>query len=471
MSKYEQLMASIRNQINDGVWDVGEKLPSLRKQSSLSGLSLMTVLNAYQALESQGLVVSHPRSGYLVAPKITPPEYKKTKANYHATEHINSNDLIFDVLQTSRQPDLINFGSAYPDPSLYPRAQINRSLATAAKSMPTSAMLDNFPPGNEELRQIISKRYATQGMSISPDEIVITSGALEGLNLCLQSVTQPGDWVIVESPTFYGSIQSLQKLGLKALAIRTHPLTGIDIDALEAALKTHDVKACWLMTNYQNPMGFTLPLDNKKKLASLLKQYQVYLIEDDVYNELFSGNKKPLPTKAFEHSDMTMHCSSFSKSLVAGFRIGWVAAGSQAKAIQKLQLMTTMAASAPMQLAMTRFLTTTSYETHLRQLRRTLAQRKYAMWKRLNQYMPDDVNIIFSEGGYFIWIELPEHINAYDLYLKALKHNVHIAPGAMFSLTEQFNHCFRLNASFECTDQHVDGIKTLASLVKQMERK
>ncbi|RLV59287.1 PLP-dependent aminotransferase family protein [Parashewanella curva] len=468
MSKYEQLMASIRNQINDGVWEVGEKLPSLRKQSSLSGLSLMTVLNAYQALESQGLVVSHPRSGYLVAPKIIPPEYKKTKANYHAAEHIDSNDLIFDVLQTSRQPGLINFGSAYPDPSLYPRTQINRSLATAAKTMPTSAMLDNFPPGNEELRHIISKRYATQGMSVSPDEIVITSGALEGLNLCLQSVTKPGDWVIVESPTFYGSIQSLQKLGLKALAIRTHPQTGIDLEALEVALKTHDVKACWLMTNHQNPLGFTLPLENKKKLATILNRYQTYLIEDDVYNELFSSNQKPLPAKALEHSAMTMHCSSFSKSLVAGFRIGWVAAGSQAKSIQKLQLMTSMAASAPMQLAMTRFLTTKSYETHLRQLRRTLAQRKYSMWKVLNQYMPSDVNITFSEGGYFLWVELPEHINAYDLYLNALKHNIHIAPGTMFSLTDQFEHCFRLNASFECTDEYVEGIKILAELIKQL---
>ncbi len=470
MAKYEELMASIRHQINDGVWSVGEKLPSLRKQSKMANMSLMTVLNAYQALESQGIIISHPRSGYVVAPKISQSDYKKPKANFHATENVNINDLIFDVLQNSRKSNLVNFGSVYPDASLYPRAQINRSLAAAAKIMPASSMLDNFPPGNEELRKIISKRYAAQGMSVSPEEIVITSGALEALNLSLQSITQPGDWVIVESPTFYGSLQSLQKLGLRAISIRTHPQTGTDIEALEHALNTHDVKACWLMSNHQNPVGYTLSDKNKVKVAELLRRYKVYLIEDDVYSELYFGNKKPLPIKAFGHEDMTLHCSSFSKSLVAGFRIGWVAAGSKAESIQKLQLMTTMAASAPMQLALTNYLSTRSYETHLRQLRRTLSQRKYSLWKVLKQYMPEEVSIIYSEGGYFIWIELPDTINAQDLYVAALKHNINIAPGSMFSLSNEFQNFFRLNASFKCTPKYEKGIQTLSELIVDLTK-
>ncbi|MBM7072504.1 PLP-dependent aminotransferase family protein [Shewanella sp. 202IG2-18] len=470
MAKYEELMESIITQINDGVWEIGEKLPSLRKQTQISGLSLMTVLNAYQALESQGVIVSHSRSGYVVAPKIIQPAYKRTNPDFEAIEKVDINDIIFDVLQNSRRPNLINFGSVYPDASLYPRAQINRSLANAARTMPASAMIDNFPPGNEDLRHIISQRYAAQGMSVSPDEIVITSGALEGLNLCLQAVTTPGDWVIVESPSFYGSLQSLQKLGLRALSIHTHPQTGIDLKALEVALKSHNVKACWLMTNHQNPMGFTLPDENKQQLSRLLSKHKVYLIEDDVYHELYAGSKKPLPTKAFDHRDMTLHCSSFSKSLVAGFRIGWVAAGAKAEQIQKLQLMSTMAASAPMQLALTNYLTTRSYETHLRLLRKTLAQRKFALWKVLNEHMPKYVKINYSEGGYFIWVELPEHIDARYLYSASLEKNISIAPGAMFSLTKQFQNCFRLNSSFECNEKHIKAIKTLADLIVELNK-
>lgn len=470
MAKYETLVDQIREQIKNNIWRVGDKLPSLRKQTETTGMSLMTVLHAYQVLESQGWIVSHARSGYFVAPKIqnSNPISKRSNATVSKAEEIDINDFVFDVLKANRTPYTVDFGSVYPDPSLYPRNQVNKSLTSAVGHMPTSSALDNLPPGNKGLRQIIAKRYAAEGMNVHPDEIVITAGALEALNLSLQAVTQAGDWVVVESPTFYGALQSLQRLNLRALSIRTHPTDGIDLDSLEDALKSHTVKACWLMTNQQNPLGCTLSNDKKARLMALLAEYNVYLIEDDVYSELYYGSQKPLPAKAFDQNGMTMHCSSFSKTLVAGFRIGWVAAGKMALPIQKLQMMSTLSASAPIQLALEKYLSARNYENHLRQLRRKLEQRKFAVWQMLCAEMPASVNINYSEGGYFLWIELPDHVDATVLYQQASKENISIAPGRMFSLNNEFDHCFRLNSSFECSLIQERAIKRLAELIQKM---
>ncbi|CAG20059.1 aminotransferase class I/II-fold pyridoxal phosphate-dependent enzyme, partial [Photobacterium profundum] len=163
-----------------------------------------------------------------------------------------------------------------------------------------------------------------------------------------------------------------------------------------------------------------------------------------------------------------MHCSSFSKSLVAGFRIGWVAAGQMALPIQKLQLMSTLSASAPIQLALAKYLSTRNYENHLRQLRRKLEQRKFATWQLLRSYFLPNVSVNYSEGGYFLWVELPEHLDATELYQRALKDNISIAPGKMFSASKQFNHCFRLNSSFECSEPEERAIKRLAELIQNM---
>lgn len=468
MKKYEELVEQIRDQIQNEVWRTGDRLPSLRKQTQISGLSLMTVLHAYQVLESQGWIVSRARSGYVVAPKIQYAASPPHNMTVQKTESVEINDFIFDVLQANRTPNIIDFGSIYPDPKLYPRHQVNKSLITAARAMPASATLDNLPPGNRELRQLIAKRYAAQGMSVAPDEIVITAGALEALNLSLQAVTQAGDWVVVESPTFYGALQALQRLNLKALSVRTHLRDGIDLESLEEALQSHPVKACWLMTNHQNPLGYTLTIEKKRQLMALLAKYEVYLIEDDVYSELHYSGSKPLPAKAFDESGRALHCSSFSKSLMAGFRIGWVAAGEMAIPIQKLQLMSTLSTSAPIQMALASYLSTRHYENHLRALRRTLEQRKFATWQALKNRSPSGVKVHHCEGGYFLWVELPKGLDATDLYRRALKENISIAPGKMFSVGGHYDHCFRLNASFDPSGTQLRAIDTLANLIKAM---
>lgn len=469
MKKYQRLAQQIIDQIALGVWLPGDRLPSLREQVVHSGMSFMTVGHAYQVLESQGVIVARPQSGYYVAPR---PVSRATPAPVKVMrdESVDINTYIFEVLQASCDASVVPFGSAFPDPRLFPLQQLNRSLATVSKTATAMSVIENLPPGNEALRHAIARRYAQQGMQVSPDEIVITAGALEALNLSLQAVTEPGDWVIVENPCFYGALQALERLRLKALSVATDAVNGIDLTALKQALNDYPVKACWLMTNSQNPLGVTLTAEKKQQLVSLLQEHNVTLIEDDVYSELYYGRERPLPARAWDEQGMTLHCSSFSKCLVAGFRIGWVAAGKHARRIQQLQLMSTLSTSSPMQLALVDYLATKRYDTHLKRLRRMLAERKQQAWQALHTLLPAEVKIHRSESGYFLWIELPDYMDASLLSEQAIAHKISIAPGKMFTTGRAWDNCFRLNASWAWGEREQQAVVTLSRLIASQRK-
>ena len=468
MKKYQQLAQQLTEQMALGVWQPGDRLPSLREQVVSSGMSFMTVSHAYQLLESQGRIIARPQSGYYVAPKPVKLRQPAPPAQVTRDEAVDINTYIFEVLQASRRASMLPFASAFPDPRLFPLQQLNRSLAQVSKTATAMSVIENLPPGNSELRHAIARRYALQGMNISPDDIVITAGALEALNLSLQAVTEPGDWVVVENPCFYGALQALERLRLKALSVATDVKEGIDLDALEQALQNYPVKACWLMTNGQNPLGFTLSAEKKARLVELLTRYNVVLIEDDVYSELYFGREKPLPAKHWDHNEMTLHCSSFSKCLVPGFRIGWVAAGKHARRIQQLQLMSTLSTSSPMQLALVDYLSTRRYDAHLRRLRRQLAERKQLAWQALLRHLPAEVKIHHSDSGYFLWLELPEGADAGELSARALQDNISIAPGKMFSTTANWASFFRFNTAWGWGEREEQGVKRLGELIREL---
>ncbi|NDJ57722.1 PLP-dependent aminotransferase family protein [Enterobacteriaceae bacterium 4M9] len=469
MKKYQLLAGQILAQIEQGVWRAGDRLPSLREQVAHSGMSFMTVSHAYQTLESQGVIVARPQSGYFVASR---PQSERSPAQAIHSGTVDINTYIFDVLQASRDPAIVPFGSAFPDPRLFPLQQLNRSLTRVGRNASAVSLTSNLPPGNEGLRQAIARRYAAQGMNISPDEIVITAGALEALNLSLQAVTNPGDWVIVEDPCFYGALQALERLRLRALAIPSDLRDGINLEALEQALQTSPVRACWLMTNCQNPVGFTLDAQKKQQLLALLKRYNVTLIEDDVYTDLWFGREKPQPVRAWDDGSSVMHCSSFSKCLVAGFRIGWVAAGVNARRIQQLQLMSTLSTSSPMQMAVVDYLTTRSYDAHLRRLRRELMERKQQAIEALRRHFPPQVQIHSHDGGYFLWIELPPPLDASALSDAAIACGISIAPGKMFTTSQAWHNFFRLNVSWAWSEREEQAAQRLGRLISEkLERR
>ena len=467
MAKYEKLAQELRARIEQGVWQGKDKLPSLRQTASDYGLSLMTVMNAYQLLESQGVITAREKSGYFVSPDFEKLSYPQHLDRMYLSESTNINDFVYSVLTSSKQPSVIPFGSAFPDPTLFPQQNLARTLAKVIQDQPATFASDNLPPGNLGLRKAISQRYAKVGLSVSPDEILITSGAMESLNLSLELLTSEGDYVVVESPAFYGALQAIERLKLKAIAITADPQTGMDLDALEEVLEQYPVKACWLMSRHQNPLGCSMPAENKERLYQLLKSHNINLIEDDVYQELYEKDNNSVPVKYFDEDGRVLHCSSFSKSLIAGYRVGWVAAGKYAVELQKMQLMSTLSTSAPMQLAIADFIQSVKYERHLKGLRKQLSERKQAMYQLLRSKLPESVKVNYTQGGYFLWLELPEQVDATGLYFQAIAKGISIAPGNMFSTEQQYSHFLRLNASYPCTEAIEKGVETLSQLIQE----
>ncbi len=328
MKLYKQLADDLTVLIRQGTLKPGDRVPSVRETSRERGMSPATVIHAYELLEGQGLIETRPRSGYYVGTQAaTPAPQPRISRPSPRSTLLDVSELVFEVLESLRNRSVVPMGSAFPSPKLFPLRKLASALCTSARQMDPWSTVEDLPGGSAELRRQISRRYLRAGATVSPDEIIITGGALEALNLSLQALTRPGDLVAIESPAFYGCLQAVEALGLKAIEIPTHPTHGVDIAYLARILDKHTVRACWFMTNFQNPLGALMPDDARKQLIELLERHDVPLIEDDVYSELYFGTQRPKSTKAFDTKGLVLNCGSFSKSLAPGYRIGWVAAG------------------------------------------------------------------------------------------------------------------------------------------------
>ncbi|HEY0661186.1 MAG TPA: PLP-dependent aminotransferase family protein, partial [Lysobacter sp.] len=288
MKRYQALADDIARSIRAGLLKPGDRLPSVRQASAARKLSSATVFQAYYLLEARGLVQSRARSGYYVTRALPslPPEPESASRPDGESREVDVSELVFEVLQSAMTRDVVPLGSAFMSPLLFPLDRLGRELATAAVNLDPWSTVDDLTPGNAALRRQIALRYLIDGMEAGVDEIVITNGALEALNLCIATVTEPGDAVLVESPCFYATLQSLERNGLRAIEVPTHPREGIDLAALEVAIMRHAPRACWLMPTFQNPLGSTMPEERKRALVALLAQHGIPLIEDDVYAEL-----------------------------------------------------------------------------------------------------------------------------------------------------------------------------------------
>jgi DNA-binding transcriptional MocR family regulator len=466
MSRYQDLAAQTERLIADGLLRPGDRLPSVRQACRSHDVSPVTVTQAYYLLESRGLIEARPKSGYFVrarlGQRLPEPEMRRPLGD---STQLEVSDFIFRILESVKDPSVVPLGSSFPSPYLFPLDKLGRFLATAARKLDPLATVTDLPPGNEELRRQIALRYLAHGANVAPQEIVVTSGAMEGLNLCLQAVTRPGDLIAIESPTFYAGLQASERLGLKVIEIPTHPREGVSLPALAEVLRQHPVKACLFMLNFANPQGSLVPDAHKKALLELLQRHDVPLIEDDVYAELYFGQQAPLCSKAVDEAGLVMHVSSFSKCLAPGYRIGWVAAGRYAQAIQRQKLSTSLATTVPVQIALADYLKHGGYENHLRHLRRTLAQREAAFTAAVESHFPAGTRLARPQGGYFLWLELPPGVDALRLHRQALARGISTAPGPIFSAKREFAHSLRLNFGHPDTEAQQAAIATLGQLV------
>lgn len=374
--------------------------------------------------------------------------------------------LVFSILDSIKDPNTVPFGSAFPSPSLFPLQRLSRSLASASRAMDPRVAVTDLSPGNPQLRRQIALRYMVGGLMLPMEELLITNGALEALNLCLQAVTQPGDLVAIEAPAFYACLQVLERLKLKAVEIPVHPREGMDLEVLAQTLQKHPVKAVWCMTTFQNPVGASMPEAKKQALVELVTRHQVPLIEDDVYAELYYAQQAPKPAKAFDTQGLVMHCGSFAKSLAPGYRIGWVAAGRFAQKVERLKLMTSLCASMPAQAAIADYLQHGGYDRHLRKLRYALEGQQANMLAAIGRHFPAQTRVSQPSGGYFLWLELPQQMDALKLFHMALAQGISIAPGPIFSPTRRFGNCIRLNYGSPWNEGAEQAMATLGRIIR-----
>ena len=470
MTRYEVLANTMAAQIRSGSLKVGARMPSLRQVIAQHGVSQSTVFRAYYLLEEWGLIRAQERSGYYVAPGAAVAQSHARQPAKAPAEpaKVDISNLVFSVLEAAKHQGIVPLGSAFPSPLLFPLQRLAKSLGQSVRFVrPWSTVVD-LPPGNEALRSQIALRYLGMGIAQPAEELVVTNGALEALNLCLMAVTRPGDVVAIESPGFYAALQAIERLDLRAVEIPVDPRSGLDLDALEQALKNYPIRACWFMTNFQNPTGVTLTVEKKRALVDLLDRHDVPLIEDDVYGELHFQADYPLPARAFDKRGMVMHCSSFSKTLAPGYRIGWVAAGKFADKVQKLKLMTTLSSSIPAQVGLADYLEHGGYERHLRKLRSALLAQLASMEAAIRRWMPPGVKWTRPDGGYFVWLEFPEPIDAMELHRLAIEHGISVAPGPMFSVSRAFANCIRLNFGHPWNAKIDDALRVLGELVRRV---
>ncbi|WP_284617954.1 PLP-dependent aminotransferase family protein [Aquabacterium humicola] len=472
VARYDLLARELEQQIAAGVLRPGDRLPSVRQACASRGLSPSTVFQAYYQLESRGLVRAAPRSGYFVTARadgvlLAEPQTSQPQSG---SQPVEINDLIYACLGAARARDIVPFGSAFPSPTLFPLDRLRRALVSSTRRLEPWSMVEDLPPGNLRLKREIAKRYLRQGLAVPTDEIVLTHGAMEALNLCLNAVTRPGDAVVVESPTFYVALQALQRLGLRAIEVPTHVREGIDLGRLAEVVELYRPKACWLMTTFQNPLGSLMPETKKRDLVDLLARHELPLIEDDVYSELYEVNAAPLPAKAYDRRGLVLHCSSFSKCLAPGYRVGWAAPGRWAREVERLKLMTSLSGSIPVQAALAEYLQEGGYDRHLRSLRQSLQVQRDSLFDAVNRHFPDGTRVVRPAGGYFVWVEMPAGVDAMALHRAALAQRISLAPGPMFSARAEFQHHIRLTCGQPWDATLERATRTLARLVDDAAR-
>lgn len=465
---YQQLAEDLRTSIRQGSFQPGDRLPGVRQLSRQRNLSIATVIAAYRLLEDQGVLESRQRSGFYVRAQLSNriPQPRPLTDTPHPAP-VTGQEMVVQLIRAASNPSVVQLGAAVPAPEFLPTRAIERALIRSARQHRVRSANYEFSPGSPELRRQLARRMAEAGCAVNPDNLVITNGTQEALSIALRAVTRPGDVVAIESPAFYGLLQVLESLGLEALEIPTHPLTGISIEALELAISRWPVKACVVVPNFSNPLGASMPLEHKKRLVRLLDRQQIVLIEDDIYGDLaFSGQRPPL-CMGMTNSGNVILCSSVSKTLSPGLRVGWIAPGRFQQRVEYMKYVLNLATPTIPQLAVADLLESGVYERHLRKVRGEYAQAVARMTQAVSDYFPEGTRVTRPQGGFVIWLELPDSVDSFDLARRALAQGISIAPGPIFSPSQKYRNFVRLSCACVWNTRVEKALIKLGSLVAE----
>jgi len=467
--KYVKLAELLASEIKQGHWQHHDKLPSVRALAQQHQLAKISVLHALQLLEMRGLVYAKPKSGYYVAPIKTASFSQQRQLSKEAPKHVQVPDVFFDIMQRSAAFDIYPQASSHASQSKYIQS-LNRNISRVMRQQSQiNSQYYGSPTGDDLLKEQVALRYQRRGLSVSSEDVCITSGCQNALYLALVNCCSAGDIVAVESPAFYGVLQLLHHLKLKIIEIPSSYTQGIDVEQFKQAVNAWPVKACILTPSFATPTGATMPEQAMKALLDIAVERNITIIEDDIYGELgFHHLSRPL--KIFDNDDRVMLCGSVSKSLSRDLRIGWVISNKHSKAIAHTKLVNHLSDSQAIQKGLAHFIADGSFERHLQQYRRQLLTQREQLLEAINQYWHFNIRYTVPEGGLALWLELPECIDSIKLYNQALEAGIVVTPGRLFSTDNKFNQYLRLSFSHPMDEQRVKAIQSLGKIITKLLR-
>jgi DNA-binding transcriptional MocR family regulator len=470
MKLYEQVAAELSLRIEQGYYRGNDRLPSIRALSREHGVSIATVQEAYRLLEDQGLVQPKPKSGYYVRPRPLTPQMPEISRPAQRPLEVSHWEHVLDLLCASEAPGILALGRGMPDISATTLKPLLRALSEGKRRDGLRGFSYDSLRGSPELRQQVARLTIDSGCQLHPDDIVITTGCQEALSTSMRAVTRPGDVVAVDSPSFYGSMQAIKAFGLKAMEIPTDPVQGISLEALELALEQWPIRAIQVTPTCNNPLGYTMPEIRRRQLVTLAQRFDVAIIEDDIYGDLSFAFPRPNTIKSFDSDGRVLLCSSFSKTLAPGLRVGWVAPGRYGDQVLHMKYVGTAACATLPQLAVAEFIAQGSYERHLRRMRAQYLQGRDHMIAAVERYFPAGTRISYPQGGFLLWVELPGDIDTLQLNDRLQSSAIRIGPGVLFSASGKYRNCMRLNYSAKPTEAIEHALQTIGELCIRMLR-
>lgn len=463
--RYKKVEQELSKHIEAGDLVPGDKLPSLRQMSSSLQVSISTVSHAYEELEKRGLIESRPRSGYYVRNEfraIPTPEINIPRRIEPQT--VTKNKLIQTALETVGNKDLLPLGVVCPSNDLLPTRQLAKIMNSVIRENPLETAGYEIIPGNLDLRRQIAFRSVDCGSNITADELLVTTGAMEALYISLRTLTRPGDLVLIQSPSYYCFLQLVENLGLRAIEIPSCPKRGINPDRVEEITRTFDIKACIFSPNFNNPDGSLTSDDRKREIVEILAKRKIPLVEDDVYGEIYFGDTRPRTLKSFDRTGRVLLCSSFSKTIAPGYRVGWLAPGRYLEKALEIKATTNVSCVAPTQMAIARYLRETLYDRHLKKLRAAMKEQMGKMRTEIGLSFPEGTKVTNPKGGSVLWVELPERTDGVELFFKAREEGIGIVPGIVFSPQDVFSNYIRLSSGALWSPEIQAGVRRLGEL-------
>jgi DNA-binding transcriptional MocR family regulator len=467
---YLALANSLETQVLANVFLPGDRLPSVRSLCGDHRLSTETVLHTLRVLEDRGVVEARPRSGFYIKFRNQYPEPLPQPLRLEASP-VEVSKLRYQAFSVGNSKGVIPLSTAVPSPEILPTAKLGRMISAISRSASAEVVGYAEPAGHYKLRKQLARRSSDWGCFMKPEDFIVTNGTTEAITLALRTVCAPNSTVLVESPTYYGILEMIENLGLRVVELPTDPQTGVSPDDIEHAVQSiPSIGACLLVTNYSNPFGCTMSVEKKKRVVSILAKYQVPLIEDDIYGDLCApDDRRPVTAKAFEAKGLVLLCSSISKTLAPGLRVGWIAPGRFRDQILQLKTNQTLACPTITQLAVAEFLEHGSYDAHLRKIRTFFANQLPLFSGAVSRHFPAGIRVSRPQGGFVLWIELDAKLDTTELAARALnQHRIAIAPGCIFSANgKNFRNCMRISCGHPWSSGIEHAIKTLGQLAKQ----